>query len=341
MLMRTPNSFRPVLIALSLVSSLFLTACGGSDSDSSGGLTADDRSVDATEFCLTTDCGQKQTIAQIPDAENMIFSEDGRLFVSGNGLYEVTRDEDGTFSTHLINAAIFHGGLAIVGDVLYVNDPITRQLRATRIAAREEMDLLPIHTFVHAEFANGLQAGPDGELYVADGPFVPMPLNASISRLTIDPQDPFRITDDKLFLSFFAANLPDGMAVQGRTLYFTDTRALTVQLGLVRAVEILRDGTAGEIVDVVSDPLGLFDEINIAGDYLFYTDFLQGRAVVADRGGRTVLESALLAFEQPSALLPGRPPMFKSSDLLVTEKGLPIEGITPIGNSLVVYRSSL
>lgn len=115
--------------------------------------------VEISDLCLTRDCGRKETLLRIPDAENMIFTDTGRLFVSGSGLWEVVQDDDGGWSSITIERGIFRGGLAIIGDVLYVNDPIGRRLMAARIERAEDMVLRPIHTFLHIDFANGLQAG--------------------------------------------------------------------------------------------------------------------------------------------------------------------------------------
>lgn len=155
-----------------------------------------------------------------------------------------------------------------------------------------------------------------------------MPVNASIARLLIDPDDPFRVLDEQPFVSFIRAQFPDGLALRGDTLYFTDTRILPLKTGVVRAVEIMSDGSAGELRDVFTAPVGgLFDEVNVIGDHLFFTDFVLGTVTITDLHGNLEMRSAPLAFEAPSAALTGRPPMFSDDEILVTEKGVPLEGI--------------
>lgn len=336
--MHFPSQRDFALACLSLT--LILTAAC-SDSDSQGSGTDTTRRVDTGDLCLALACGRKETLLRIPDAENMIFTHDGRLFVSGSGLWEVVEDGQGGFESITIERGVFRGGLAIIGDVLYVNDPIGRRLLAARIAPAEQMDLRTIHNYLNIDYANGLQAGRGRELYVADGPFLPVPVNASLVRIVIDPDDPFRVLEEQPFLSFVQANIPDGLALRGDTLYFTDTRALPLKTGVVRAVEIQNDGSAGEIRDVFTAPVGgLFDEVNVIGDHLFFTDFNLGQVIITDLGGNLRLRSAPLAFEAPSAALVGRPPMFSDDEILVTEKGVPIEGALPFGNALTVFRRS-
>lgn len=332
---------------------MLLTACGSSSNGAGGGFgnsaTPDDSPArNPADLCLSRDCGSKELIARIPDAENMIFTDDGRLFVSGSNVFEVVRDANGTFDAVATTApAAFYGGLAIRDDVLYVNVPVSRMLMASRIGPRgAAMNFVPVHRYEEIGFANGLQLGPDGELYAADGPFpFDLPTTSSIARLTLDPDDPFQVLSEQRFLSFADANLPDGLALDGRTLYFTDTRLLSpatggppVATGLIRAVDIQNDGSAGPIRDVVADLLQLFDEVNRVGDNLLVTDFLLGQVSFYDRSGSLLLKSAPLAFEQPSSALIGRPPMFSEDEILVTEKGAPFEYLLPLGNKLVAYR---
>ena len=73
--------------ALGLGAALVLAACG---SDNGSPAEAQDTSV---SLCVASDCGELLTLAAVPDAENLLFTPDGRLFVSGGtNVFEVVRD---------------------------------------------------------------------------------------------------------------------------------------------------------------------------------------------------------------------------------------------------------
>ena len=63
----------------------------GNDPEGGGSLPLD--------LCVNSDCGEKTVLLDLPSAENLIFSPDGRLFVSaGLGVFEIKRDAAGAFS---------------------------------------------------------------------------------------------------------------------------------------------------------------------------------------------------------------------------------------------------
>src|SRR3546814_13967439 len=77
---------------------LFVAACDDSNSRSAVGESA----TDPATLCVDNQCGEKTVLLTIPSAENILFADDGRLFVSGgSNVFEITRDDDAYTATAL------------------------------------------------------------------------------------------------------------------------------------------------------------------------------------------------------------------------------------------------
>src|SRR3546814_20318344 len=71
-------------------------------------------------LCVDNQCGEKTVLLTIPSAENILFADDGRLFVSGgSNVFEITRDDDAYTATALYDGSCNFTGMAIVGEALY------------------------------------------------------------------------------------------------------------------------------------------------------------------------------------------------------------------------------
>lgn len=306
---------------------LLLGAC---TSSSDGGAAADD--IDPATLCVSAECGDKTALLTIPGAENILFAEDGRLFVSGNSnVYEITRDGEAYAATPLYEGSGNFTGLAIVGDVLYANC-FDGRLYAARLDAHPALQ--PIHD-LGLGAPNGLVDGPDGELFLVNGPLATTALpDPKIVRLKLDPADPFKVVEQS---DWFRAGLlaPNGIQRRGRTLYVSNT-GLTA-LGEIRSVEIADDGSAGASARFASFP-GIPDDFSFAGDGVLAAFFVNGQIALFDAQGALLGNSALASFASPSQVKLGRPPLFRADDLLVTEKGLLVENGLPYGNRLSLFR---
>src|SRR5690606_10496602 len=88
------NANRSALL-ITIACSLLLGAC--SDGDDGGAAPA---WPTAADLCVSSDCGHRDVLLDIPSAENLHFTDDGRLFVSsGVGFYEILRNDDGSYRT--------------------------------------------------------------------------------------------------------------------------------------------------------------------------------------------------------------------------------------------------
>ena len=310
--------------ASSLLAAFFLAAC-------EQGATTTVTPVDPASLCVDSGCGEKTVLLDIPDAENLLFSPEGRLFVSGGlNVYEVSRNGDAYQARPLLDGSDNFTGLALRGDVLYANG-FSGRLYAARLSANPS--LRAIHE-LGLTSANGLASGPDGELYAVNGPAA---LTPKIVRLRLDPTDPFRVLEQSDWLSFTpGSSFPNGLQIRGRTLYYSESAPTA--LGRIRKLDIGRDGQPGTAATVASLGTSLPDDFSLVGDAILAAYFTDGRIGLFAADGERLAQTGLGSFQSPSQARLGQPPLFAATDLLVTEKGLLGDNNSRIGNVLSVFR---
>ncbi len=301
---------------------------------SSGGRPDAETDTAAADLCVSSSCGEVIELVGIPDAENIHFTPEGRLFVTGgSNVYEIIQTGELSYEAlPLSTAGCSFTGMAQKQDTLYVVCGDGRLLAAP-LDDVQSLDV--IFTMQGMCIANGTALGPDGNLYVVDEPLNPtcLPPEPKIVRLRIDPADPMTIIEQELWLSGSAlgtlpfglgtdSRFPNGLAVRGSRFYGTDG-------GSIFAVDLQDDGTAGPVIPLFFEATA-HDDLSLAGETLLVTDFAAGRILQLSLDGDLLQETAPLTFDFPSAVQLARPPMFRPDDILVTEKGLLLEQNLPI-----------
>lgn len=288
----------------------------------------------ATSLCVESACGVKTHLVTIPDAENLLFTPSGRLFVSGGtNVFEIGRQGEQYTATPLLDGSCNFTGLALRGEVLYANC-FDGQLYAAQLTAQPK--LAPIHA-LGLTAPNGLATGPDGELYVVNGPLSTTGLpDPKIVRLRLDAQNPMQVVDQQDWLALNPLlSQPNGVQVRGRTLYFSESSAPT--LGRLQRVAIGADGQAGTPTTVLSFD-SLPDDFSFAGEGFLTAYYSGGQIALYDAAGALISASDANSFESPSQVRRGQPPLFSDTDLLITEKGVIGEQQSTNGNVLSLFR---
>ncbi len=309
---------------------LSLSACG--DSSNHPGNPAP--GVTPSALCVASACGSKTVLLTIPDAENLLFTPAGRLFVSGGvNVYEVRQSAGRYTATPLLDGSCNFTGLALRGTVLYANC-FDGQLYAAQLTATPQLQ--PIHDLGLAS-PNGLATGPEGELYVVNGPLATTALpDPKIVRLRFDANDPFVVTEQADWLPLgLLQSQPNGVQVQGRTLYFSESAAPV--FGRIQTVTINADGSPGT-PQVFASFNSLPDDFSLAGNQLLAAEFSSGRISLFGADGSLVSQTDANSFSFPSQLRLGQPPLFATTDVLVTEKGILGDNDSAVGNVLSVFR---
>lgn len=326
----------------------------------------------------TVGCVKKEVIVKgIPDAENATFTTDGRLFVTGEfDIYEVQYDGTAYVLEDRYDKTCYFTGVKQVGDYLYTLcietaiDPLDSDCNLTSIGTMincvselftdrfllrgriidengQRIDepkfekILQLHDLT---LPNGLAADSQGRLYIADSPYLPM---GKIIRVDLN-QEP--LVAETWLSPAKGAFSPNGMAILGNTLYFTDydMTNLLQHKAAVKKVNILGDdpGTVRRIYETTGGflaPYSLFDDLTVRevegriivavvdfnnGDLLFFEDTNQQKSK-PDR----LLQ---LQLQNPSSVIVGSEPMFRDTELVVTEKGVMfVDPYSDYGNGLV------
>lgn len=294
-----------------LAAAALLQACGNSVPTLPG-----DGARDATGLCLS--CGRPFQLVDLPQLENVLVTDDGRVFLTGqSNLYELHRDADGGYgATALLADGTGCSGLAQYRRTVFAlcsGGSGPTDMSALMAIRLDERPPLPRRVFQLSGMSlpNGM-AATDGALYVTDGPIAVEP---KIVRLDFDPADPETILGQQTWLPTFP-DYPNGLVIDGDHLYTTLYRPGIG--GSVARIEIRADGSAGTLRRVAAR--GIMDDLALIGDWLVVTDW-QGNALFAvDREGRPLDETEPGTFAQPSAVALAGPPLFDEPVLLVTER---------------------
>lgn len=287
-------------------------------------------------LCVANSCGQVIDIATIPDAENTLTTPDGRVFVSGGtGVFELHRSGDAYAATPINAAACNFTGLAQRGDVLYANC-FDGRLYATRLTASPMLQA--IHDYALAA-PNGLAAGPDGALYLTNGPLATTALpDAKIVRVLLDPADPFKVLREEDWLAN-GLTAPNGIAIRGHEIYVTDSSLIPPALGRIERILIGRDGLPGERQVIATLP-SIADDLSVVGEGLLVSLYVQGSVALIGFDGRILQQTDPLGLAFPSSVRLTHSPLFAPGDLLITQKGIIGDTSSPYGNRLSILRRS-
>jgi hypothetical protein len=314
-----------------------LAAC--SSGGAGGGPETPAAGVIAGDLCVSGECGEAVLLVEIPDAENILFSDDGRLFVSGGlNVYEITKAADGTFAaTPLYDGECGFTGLAIRDGWLYANGCDDHSLLAAQLGAAPKLEKI----FQYAGFCipNGMATGPDGRLYVVDEPLNCAEVDPKIAQITLS--DATHVAEQKTWVQGAPTGLlwadgdnvlrfPNGLARDGNTFYGTDG-------GSVYSVSVSNDGVAGEVTPLFWEQTA-HDDLGLVTGGILVTDFFGGRIFLLSREGELLQETLPgVFFTEPSSVRLARPPMFEPTDILVTDKGIIGDNDLPI-DYLVLFR---
>lgn len=329
------------LRALAPALALILAACASdkSDKDDTPAPPAPPAEPVAADLCVSSDCGEVVRLIDIPDAENILFTPDGRLFVSGGqNVYQITKKDDGSFAARPMSEGCNFTGLAERDGYLYASCGDSRFFAG---ALSETPTLAEIYRFEGMCIPNGTSLGPDGRIYVVDEPLNCLEADPKIVALTVDPADPMKIARQELWIQgspdgMLWAGLdttfrfPNGLVRDGNVFYGTDG-------GSVYSVTVGNDGAAGEVVPLFWEATA-HDDLGLGGsDGLLVADFFKGRILLLSRNGTLLQETDPGTFFEPSSVRLGRPPMFAPTDILVTDKGVITDENLPI-DYLALFR---
>jgi hypothetical protein len=251
----------------------------------------------------------------VNEAENLFFTEDGRLFVSGGeDIYEITRDGFGTFkkSDHFDENCLVEG-IVRSGNYLYGVCTANNDASFSAFLIAGELTKDPVFRTIaaldKASIPNGITVGPEGQL------FITYTLKNQILRVTLS--SPLQVERTEIWADNLAA--ANGIKYVDQAMYVTVLDGDLV--GRFLRIPVLADGSAGTPVRLFERALTVLDDVLALDDGFIITDFLKGTLIFWDAARGVYGETPGQTFYSPTAIAQGRPPMFTERQLLVTEKG--------------------
>ncbi len=315
---------------------------------------------------LVSGCIEKEKIVKVPDAENILFTEQGSLLISGGkSLFQVEQkfNDDGTtyYESHDLypDSDCAFGGLTQSGEWVFavckeiyiawkgwtfgvVQD--THLLAARDSEARLQFKALdenlandPLDAML---IPNGMDASPTGDLIIADTNFF---APSSVGRIHIDYSGEYPQIESfeaDWLGSEYGFVTPNGVQVEGDILYVSDTNHVRrFHFDLHGEVPLLFSNAQGQQVSNLPDDNLFYTGGVIIDDIMPYcggiavTHFVESKLVFQSASGEKY-KTLPFSFEAPTALAVGNGQGFNGTDLMVTEKGVMFETSSNIGNRL-------
>lgn len=283
---------------------------------------------------LLTACTPKQPVLDLPDAENLHFTPDGRLIASGKGIYEIVLRNGQYEAVPLYAGDCAFAGIAQRGNWLYsvcATGPLWASKRYL-LAAEVQAGITPqfqIIKQIDLVIPNGMAFDRNGVLLLADENFLG---GGKVVRVHIADGATPQVTRIDDWLDYrHGVFYPNGIRVVGDQLFLTDT-------GTVKIIRFDDDGTVLANRTLYSRNT-IFDDLLPACGGAAVADYINGTVLYIDRDGNKRYESSAQSFPGASSLQIGRPPLFTGYQLLVTEKGMLLETDSRIGDKLSTIRA--
>ncbi|MFZ5842560.1 MAG: hypothetical protein ACOY3E_06605 [Pseudomonadota bacterium] len=287
-----------------------------------------------TLLLLLAACTPKQPVLDLPDAENLHFTPDGRLIASGKGIYEIVLRNGQYEALPLYAGDCAFAGIAQRGNWLYsvcATGPLWASKRYL-LAAEVQPGITPqfqIIKQIDLVIPNGMAFDRNGVLLLADENFLG---GGKVMRVHIADGATPQVTRIDDWLDYrHGVFYPNGIRVVGDQLFLTDT-------GNVKIIRFDDNGTILANRTLYSRNT-IFDDLLPACGGAAVADYINGTVLYIDRDGNKRYESSAQSFPGASSLQIGRPPLFTGYQLLVTEKGMLLETDSRIGDKLSTIRA--
>jgi len=288
------------------------------------------RFISMVVVLLLAACTPKQYVLDLPDAENMHFTPEGRLIASGKGIYEIVLREGKYKALALYDGDCAFAGIAQRGKWLYSTcaaGPLwapKRYLLAAELRAGATPQF-QIISEINLVIPNGMAFDGQGVLLLADENFFGA---GKVVRIHLDDTAFPRITNIETWLDGrHDVWHPNGVRVVGDEVFLTDGGQ----------VKIFRFDAAGQVLAqrTLFSRATVFDDLLPICGGAVVADFIAGTVLYVDRNGVKRYESTPQTFPGASSMQIGRAPLFNSQQLLITEKGMLLETDSHIGDKVV------
>ncbi len=280
-------------------------------------------------------CTPKQLVVNLPEAENLHFTPEGRLIATGKGIYEIVKNNGQYHALSLYSADCGFAGIAQRGNWLYstcATGPLWAMKRYL-LAAELKPDQTPqfqIIREIDLVIPNGMAFDPQGRLLLADENLLG---TGKIVRIQLAANDPTHVLSIDTWLDARHGVVhPNGIRMDGNAMFITDGGH----------VKIFQLNALGDVISqrTLFSRVTVFDDLLPACGGAAVADYVSGTVLYVDRNGIKKYESTPQSFPGASSLQIGRAPLFDPYQMVITEKGMLLEGDSRIGDKLVTVRAN-
>ncbi|MCG8315119.1 MAG: hypothetical protein MI976_18070 [Pseudomonadales bacterium] len=284
-------------------------------------------------------------VDDLPESENLFFTPEGRLFVSGGeNVFEIIQNTDGSYQ----KLDMFHAPCLVEGIIQRYNH-IYGVCSKTNLAEFGQSHLIAAeispstpnnddiiesgkHPFMEMEFMrplpemalpNGMEIDEFGNIFVADSG------KGHIFRIQF--MSPTDVSHVEIW-SEKTSPFVNGLEWVGDELYFTGVKLAGVK-SVFGKVNRQADGSAGAPIILFERTATVLDDIAAYKDGFLITDYLKG-SIIYWKDGAVITETEKDTFYSPTAVQQGRAPMFSEEALIVTEKGIIFNDNPAYGNKV-------
>ncbi|WP_144393779.1 hypothetical protein [Pleionea sediminis] len=283
---------------------------------------------------LLSACYVKEQHVVIPDAENMHFTSDGRLFVSGGSqFFELVAESDGYSAKVIESPKCAFTGITQIRDVLFVICNEKKLINAENALlalnlSSEEGKLEKVASLTGINLPNGMTTDGRNTLYIANTAYFG---RGTLVKIEVEQDNPENILSiDKEWASEVENVFhPNGIFYIDNTLWFTDGGSIK-RLSLGNEIQ---EGELGQ-AELFYHRNTIFDDLTPYCGGVIVTDYLGGRAMYIDEDGEKQYDTGIASFAGASSVLIGRAPLFNSNEAVITEKGILFDESSSIGNRL-------
>lgn len=281
--------------------------------------------VICTSMLFLCGCLPKEPLVEIPSAENIRRTSDGRIFVTGkDALYRLDPSGDAFIATAVSSdeQCSYFAGLAELNDWLFFVCAKSSglQLKDLKFSEAGELkayslidgEVVSVMALSGYQFPNGLDALPgqnalliaDEDFFVARGGVSKASFDFSSGQPVLLDYQPHWIGPEQ---EVYAAN---GVRVVAGDIYLTD-------IGFLKRVPLMADGALGQ-AEILFRNLTVLDDFDRYCEGFLISDFVKGRLIyVPDDGSPSIFSAAALT--TPSAVLGDPGSGFEAGVVLVTE----------------------
>lgn len=264
-----------------------------------------------------TEVNKTTVITDIENAENSVFTDDGRYFVTaGNSIYEIIKNELDEYEKIKLATpdCTDFNGIVQKGNYLYANMNTGNFMLGTgkSYLVAAPLNTLPefsiVSEYENVGYANSLTIDDMGNLYIANS----WDAFNSIYKVTISNLNPYEIVSQSEWYNFVEV-FPNGIKFADNTIYYTTAVK-------VKSIEVNPDGSPGNS-ELLYTGTGFFDDLMVTNEQIVFCDYLNGRLVALDREtGYYLGETKPITFDGPSSVVEAKSPIFIEEGVLVTER---------------------